>query len=723
MGKVIHVAGGDANRLNLQQIMGEAPEGAELRLGAGVHTLEGAVEVNRSIKLVGAGVNQTILLGVALERGLLWFRTEALLQIEHLSIHARGAGRVLRCHAGLVEMNRVHIKGLNEKGVGLWLGEGARARLKYSHLSGLRVGIEASGEARLEARWVEIEGGAVGIDLRARAHAAVQDCVIKGQGQSGLHAREKASASIKNTAFIYNTLGLSVGDLARIDASNCTLRSCEVGARMLGTGKTLMEKNTFDSNGIGIEVGGEARPVLRANKLRFSQKVGIKIFDQASGVFEGNSIRGGKGAGVLIGGVATPALLSNHVAENDGCGIEFTDQAGGEATLNVCTENAVGIQLGSLVQVRIVKNKIVKNEVGLALGPGCLWPSDNEVARNKVDSGEIKPTEVEPEPEPEPVPEPVLSVVDEVEIARRGREAGQRALVRGAVPAGSPRALEGRLVQALSEVKLGVGVGAALLSGAVTLSLGLGAGSTVALVALGGGGLLLWLYSAVLAVHKGALLRRGLLVEGEVRALDLDGGAVSCAYVDLQGRRWPLEVHGVGAKALVGVKKGSSIPVLIDPSRPGSGLAPTLEGVRFRSERPAPDRRPARLAALTSEPPAPSAELLSQRIDLLPTLTPVRFGGLLGALRRHEALNFGSLVVTAEGLESRGAAGAVEARVAWGEPFVVNLSVWLVSEAELELEVSLRPVKAEGRDPARITGQSHLTEVDKGGGCGAAVEC
>jgi len=215
---VVHPPGG-----NLVQAIDRAADGARLRLAAGKFSLPRALEIKKSITLVGVGREQTRITG----------------EVEGYLVYASGG--------------KLTLEGLT---------------LEHT---GRRPADVLVSSTTLEVRNVRIAGGLTdpagdggnGIVLLGGADATLEGCVSEQNAASGLFLSETARVFSTGSQFIHNG-------------------SC--GIAFFGHSSGLIRKNICTSNSLhGIVVTDEAQPILEENTFERNKECGVAFLGRSRG--------------------------------------------------------------------------------------------------------------------------------------------------------------------------------------------------------------------------------------------------------------------------------------------------------------------------------------------------------------------------------------------------------------------------------------------------------
>jgi parallel beta-helix repeat protein len=112
------------------------------------------------------------------------------------------------------------------------------------------------------------------------------------------------------------------------------------GILLTGTARGIVKECVCSGNGLhGIEVLGQAQPVLEQNTCDNNKQAGIAYFDNAAGSAKNNTCRGNGYHGIQVNGQAQPVLEQNTCDNNKQDGIAYFHNAAGSAKNNTCRGN------------------------------------------------------------------------------------------------------------------------------------------------------------------------------------------------------------------------------------------------------------------------------------------------------------------------------------------------------------------------------------------------
>lgn len=349
----IHLrAGGGGDYASLDKAVRGIPDGATVVLGPGTYRLAEPLDIDKPLRLVGAGMDQTMIVSAA-EGYVICLTGDGPFVFEDITFR----------HDSEVEADVVVVQG----------GEVAFARCRFSGAT--KVGEEA--EERYRA----------GLWIRGDASGLVQACEFVGNHNVGIAVGEQARPILEHNFCIDNTaVGIGYQDEAGGEArGNDCLRNGRYGISVRNHAQPTLERNLCADSGEagvayfegargaarqnecvwngahGIRVDDQAQPELEGNLCVDHAEAGIAYSDDASGVARSNKCAGNR-VGIVVGNEAKPALEQNICGGNVEDGIAFLDSAGGMAYENECSENGrYGIYVAGTASPSLMDNSCHDN--------------------------------------------------------------------------------------------------------------------------------------------------------------------------------------------------------------------------------------------------------------------------------------------------------------------------------------------------------------------------
>jgi parallel beta-helix repeat protein len=223
----------------------------------------------------------------------------------------------------------------------------------------------------------------------ALTHCAFSGAVLDAQGRGGrgLWLSGMITGQVSGCTATNNGLhGISVdGQSQPLLEQNICQENTYNGIYYTDAAAGVARGNQCQTNGHGIYVDGQARPVLEGNNCS-GNGIGLAYVAAAGGVAAGNECSRNSYDGIRVGQRARPKLERNLCQENRGGGIFFTDEAAGLARANECAGNKRGITVMKKAQPILDGNNCQENEVGIFIN-NTANPKlkENSCRRNKND--------------------------------------------------------------------------------------------------------------------------------------------------------------------------------------------------------------------------------------------------------------------------------------------------------------------------------------------------
>jgi parallel beta-helix repeat protein len=252
----IHVNADDSiDSLQLAEAVQRAPDGATILLGAGTYRLTEPLDIRKSLRLVGAGMDET----------------EIVSDVEGYAVRFSGKGPfaaegITFRHEGTAVADVVVIQG----------GEVSFARCRFSGPL---------------SEWGE--GARVGLRLQRETTGIVRDCVSTGNYTAGILVEGQSQPALES-----NTCTDNGGGIAYFESTGGTAR-----------------QNRCSGNEVGISVNEHARPTLEGNVCSANTTFGIHYLGQAGGLARQNECAR-NWVGIFLTGSAGPSMEDNDCHDN-----------------------------------------------------------------------------------------------------------------------------------------------------------------------------------------------------------------------------------------------------------------------------------------------------------------------------------------------------------------------------------------------------------------------
>lgn len=636
-----------------------------LTLAPGRHPIQKSLRLRGAhITLQGAGRGQTWLEGNA-GPALLQFQGQALHLRDLSLLQTRGNADLIHLVSGDAWLARCDLRGPGMVGTApsgtlaaVRLGGSQRASLEDCSLYECRYAVLAQGESRVELRDTLLQGHRTGVALRDRARL------------------EATQARFED-----NHYGVSAEDQGHLELRGCDLQRHQ-GASLSCRGQVegLVEGCHFQQGGTGAHLSQHTRVRLRKNSFQGFQEAAISCSLQAEPHLEGNSLHHNT-LGIWVRNSAAPCMEDNHLADQSQAHLRFQNNARGVVRRCHMERAPLGVEVQNLGAPLLCQNKLE----GLPLGMDLQQQARPVIEDNHFQACQVALRLGE-------LAQPTLKLNHFVDNGQRlqGTQRGATPQDAHSLPA-PPPALAPRhvanpqILLASDFMKYGMGLTSALTLVLSALWCWLEGWSwlllapPLALVAL----------AAVVLKHELALLRDGLLVEGQIT--QLESHKVTLVYRGPWGREYKSQEALRGARAMSHLL-GQSVPVLINPQHPADRIVPAFQRISFGAA-PAPGRRPALLPA----PRLPAQEPEPWGARLWPALPPRLRRDPLALLPLGEPM-VGTLESDEQQLRCRW--GPVPPReLPWGRPFTAHLSFSPMDDRLAAVSLHLRPQGAQAQEP------------------------
>jgi parallel beta-helix repeat protein len=340
-------ADGSGDFATLAEAVQNAPDGATIHLAAGEYRLEGPLDIDRPLQLVGEGMTESTIMSNA-EGFAVRYRGEGLFGAQDLTFR----------HVGSAPAHTMVVDG----------GEVALARCRFT------------GSIEGEELWT----GGVGL-LLSEASGQVEECLADSNGMAGIVFAAGAAITLEDNIIRNNQYNLVYfDDAGGVARGNQVLGGMD-GILVTDQAQPTLEENACQDNSeAGIVYLGTSGGLARGNDCT-ENVIGVIVSEQAQPTLEGN-LCGGNNYGIVIDGQAQPTLEGNRCLDVDLDGITYAGSAGGVARNNECTMGVTGIKLTEQAQPLLEGNISTGNYTygiayldtsgGIARGNEC---SGNEV--------------------------------------------------------------------------------------------------------------------------------------------------------------------------------------------------------------------------------------------------------------------------------------------------------------------------------------------------------
>lgn len=337
------VVGPQGTHQTLAAALAAVAPAARIRLSRGRHEIPGDLIHDRTVTIVGEGMDASEIAVTAGHWGLS-FRGSKHTRLRDLTIRYTGTidpeleeqaetedDEEFDTTIALVEVDSGEVTLERCRFVGLQVGD-------EDGTAGLKLGGDVTGVVRA----CESTGNKFGILLADDAAPELRENLCTAN-HIGIAYGHRSSGTARRNDVRANVIGIDVYDDAAPALSENTIEDCQgSGLRFYGQTAADVWDNMVKNCGQGIGVYDNSRPLLRQNRID-ACFAGLVYLGDAGGQATENTVRGGH-RGVSVSGRARPELLRN-VVEGGATGFSYSDMAGGTARGNRCSGVREGFSL------------------------------------------------------------------------------------------------------------------------------------------------------------------------------------------------------------------------------------------------------------------------------------------------------------------------------------------------------------------------------------------
>jgi parallel beta-helix repeat protein len=382
----IHLsADGSGDYPKLETAIIQAEAGETIILEAGTYRLDKILEIDNSITIIGAGMDETIIAS-NVTGTVLHFIGDGAYTLEGITVQHEGE---IPAHAVVVENGQIdfsncHFTGAsgatNNTSAGVMIRGTATGTVKDCLIdNNATAAIYLAGEANILMEGITCtDNRELGIAFRENAGGTVKDNVCNKNGEAGFYIDSNGTILLEGNECSHNGseessgVGILVGGEANptIEKNTCNgNKNAGISFGQFAGGNIKNNECTF--NGFaGINVEDEAKPNLEGNTCSKNGAdelgVGIAYFENSGGVAKNNTLRENKRDGILVMHDAAPELLENDCSMNQKFGIFYSGNQGGSAIKNQCAfNNWFGIYVSENSQPLLQENICNNNQAGI----------------------------------------------------------------------------------------------------------------------------------------------------------------------------------------------------------------------------------------------------------------------------------------------------------------------------------------------------------------------
>ena len=343
---------GSGDYASLIQAVENAPVGASIILATGTYELTDFLDIEKSLTITGAGMDQTVITTIIGEDAI-GFYGPGTFTLSDLTIQYAGTSP---SDVFLVDNGTVFISNCRFTG-----------------------GVEDTGDAAI--------GYGVGLFIQGTSDGIIRNSQFLHNQSGGLVIIDDSSITIQSNTFTINTdsgltlrgtySGLVEGNtstynkfhgIALMDNTSATLQSnfCSnnenSGIVFFDNSVGSAKENESTKNGFhGIAVLGNSHPLLEENTCSENTYDGIAYFENAYGTARGNNCLNNVGNGLSAADNSSPTVESNIFSYNMLSGVSFYPGSAGSAQGNTCAFNGWGIYVEKGANPTLGNNTVYSN--------------------------------------------------------------------------------------------------------------------------------------------------------------------------------------------------------------------------------------------------------------------------------------------------------------------------------------------------------------------------
>jgi parallel beta-helix repeat protein len=283
---------GSGDYPTLHEAIGAVSEGGTINLTQGQYRLARPLLIERSVQLVGDGMDTTTLLGEG----------------EECVVRFSGPGRL--------ELKGITIRHEGKIWADVVVAIGGELRTEHCRLKG-------------GVRDVMGKRGGDGLRLCGEVWGQIGGCLVEVNEGCGIRVQERAHPTLEGNTCRLNGAGIGFSHTATgVVRKNECIENRYNGIQVCDESQPMLDKNICRENGSsGIRVGEQAQPTLEGNLCWKNKQAGIVFFGDTAGMARRNECNWNGNYGIYVSGLAHPTLEENTCRENMQKGIEIADAA------------------------------------------------------------------------------------------------------------------------------------------------------------------------------------------------------------------------------------------------------------------------------------------------------------------------------------------------------------------------------------------------------------
>lgn len=335
---------GKGEEFSLNQVITTAVEGSVIKLANGEYHVNETIILTKSIRLIGEGIEKTIITGSGLEL-LLESANSNNIELVGISFITKSGKptTAVKIDGGVLKVMTCAFSG----GV---VGEGAGK---------LGTGLYVGGNAEIEISQSRFEDNQEsGIWLDGKTHGVVVKNEFR-ENDSGLAVTGDASIDVIENYFTENHVSVAYDQSSKGQIRGNTFNKNRAGVLVKGNSTASMLNNIFAENDISIALAESCDVLIKENAINGGEW-GIKAINNSIALIDNNAIQeSSTGIGCLD--QSNTKIYDNKLFRNTNLGIIVRNDSISDIEGNTISNNQFGIEVNHDVNFRIEKNHIVGN--------------------------------------------------------------------------------------------------------------------------------------------------------------------------------------------------------------------------------------------------------------------------------------------------------------------------------------------------------------------------
>ena len=312
------------NAEELVQAIAEIREGGEITLQPGEYRLRTSLVIQKSLTIVGAGYDKTVLVYEGDYRFFIDHRGVGSLAIRDVGLRYSGTAKasVVVGSSGDIRLTRCLVSG------------GTGRDDKY-----VGAGIAIYDNARAVISECIVADNEIGVFISDKADARIEFCKVLANMESGIQIH--GNCEVRHSELLRNQkFGIKAADKAHLTARNNTCEESDFGIALVGSAKGEIDSNICqDNHKQGISASDQSRLVARNNTCKRNAQNGIALFNQAEATLSDNKCSDNGYGGIAASDQSKFTANGNVCEQNRLSGISLYQSAYGEMERNICRKN------------------------------------------------------------------------------------------------------------------------------------------------------------------------------------------------------------------------------------------------------------------------------------------------------------------------------------------------------------------------------------------------